>query len=199
MRDFISATSSRRRFLSEKSVVVMISVISAIFVFMTIATYVSYRRRTRRQVEHFSHLLNEVQKLRHAERVKHAIAKAEPATKEKELLAEADDDLFMARVIDYISAHLPNGDLGINEMAESLCMSSSTFRRRMYAITKGSPKMFIRVVQINKAKELLASTTLTIKEISVQCGYKEVNSFIRAFQSDTGVTPARWRDQNKTE
>ena len=105
----------------------------------------------------------------------------------------------MARVIDYISAHLPNGDLGINEMAESLCMSSSTFRRRMYAITKGSPKMFIRVVQINKAKELLASTTLTIKEISVQCGYKEVNSFIRAFQSDTGVTPARWRDQNKTE
>ena len=179
--------------------IILISVISAIFVFMTIATYVSYRRRTRRQVEHFSHLLNEVQKLRHAERVKHAIAKAGPATEEKELLAEADDDLFMARVIDYISAHLPNGDLGINEMAESLCMSSSTFRRRMYAITKGSPKMFVRVVQINKAKELLSSTTLTIKEISAQCGYKEVNSFIRAFQSDTGVTPAKWRDQCKTE
>ena len=179
--------------------IVSIAVICVLFLVLALASYLVHRRRQQKQVEHFSELLAEVQKLRQAERVKRVVESAEPPIEEKTRISEGDDELFLARVVEYISVHLESGDLNVDDMAEAMCMSVSTFRRRMTAVTDGSPKTFIRVIQINKAKDLLVNTTLSIKEIAALCGYKEVNSFFRAFRHDTGISPAKWRDQSQSE
>ena len=178
-----------------------IAVICVFFVILTIISYLVYIRRHKKQVEHFNELLMEVEKLRRAERVKQMVGNSEKAQADKDeaaQIADGDDELLLARVVEYVTSHLNTGDLNVDDVAESLCMSVSTFRRRMLAATNGSPKTFIRVIQINKAKDLLSASSLSVKEIAMQCGYKETNSFIRAFQHDTGMTPAKWREQSKT-
>jgi len=180
---------------------VTIAVICIFFVILAIISYLVYIRRHKKQVEHFNELLMEVEKLRRAERVKQMVGNSEKAQADKDeaaQIADGDDELLLARVVEYVTSHLNTGDLNVDDVAESLCMSVSTFRRRMLAATNGSPKTFIRVIQINKAKDLLSASSLSVKEIAMQCGYKETNSFIRAFQHDTGMTPAKWREQSKT-
>lgn len=167
--------------------IVSISVICTCFVLMALISYIFYRRRQKLQIEHFNNLLIEVERLRRQERAKQAV--------EKECTTESD--IFLARVVEYINNNLTTGKLTVEDMSDALCMSVSTFRRRMLTIIKGSPKTFVNTIRINKAKELLSSSSLPVNEIATRCGYKEANSFIRAFQRDTGISPAKWREKNK--
>lgn len=47
--------------------------------------------------------------------------------------------------------------------------------------------------RIQSACELLSSTNKTIEEISLQCGYKNVEHFIRQFKKSQNITPAKYR------
>ena len=44
-----------------------------------------------------------------------------------------------------------------------------------------------------RAKRLLSSTRLTIKEISTRCGYTNEYSFMRQFKEQVGKTPTEYR------
>lgn len=169
--------------------IVSISVICTFFVLMALISYIFYRRRQKLQIEHFNNLLIEVERLRRQQQAKQAV--------EKECTTESD--IFLVRVVEYINNNLTTDKLTVEDMSDALCMSVSTFRRRMLTITKGSPKAFINTIRINKAKELLSSSSLPVNEIATRCGYKEANSFIRAFQRDTGISPAKWREKNKQQ
>ncbi len=52
---------------------------------------------------------------------------------------------------------------------------------------------YITQLKIDKAKELLQTTTLPLKDIGEQIGYLNVSSFIRRFKQVTGLTPGEFR------
>ena len=52
---------------------------------------------------------------------------------------------------------------------------------------------FIRVVRMEKAKELLENTDLTVKDIAEKTGYTSANSFCRAFRRVTGMNTSEYR------
>ncbi|PAK54939.1 AraC family transcriptional regulator [Paenibacillus sp. 7541] len=51
-------------------------------------------------------------------------------------------------------------------------------------------------IRMNKAKELLACTNLTVSEISQRVGYLNITSFNRMFKKATGMTPGAYRRQH---
>lgn len=60
-------------------------------------------------------------------------------------------------------------------------------------ITGLTTKAFIDQFNIIEIKRYLASTTLPIKEISVNMGYWEVSNFVKFFKKHTGETPKAFR------
>ena len=48
-------------------------------------------------------------------------------------------------------------------------------------------------LRIQKAKELLSSTHLPLRDISEQVGYYNVSSFTRRFKLNQGITPSEYR------
>ena len=61
-----------------------------------------------------------------------------------------------------------------------------------------SPERFLAEVRLEKAKELLESSFLTVKEIMSEVGIADAGYFSRSFKAAYGVTPAKWREeQNK--
>ena len=182
--------------------VIIISLVCLLFLISAVVSYIIHLRRQRNQVQHFNSLLREVEQLRKQERMKLLI----DGSADKEIPArteEESDELFLARVVNYANSALPSGNLTIEGIANAMCMSPSTFRRRMIVATGGSPKVFIHAIQINKAKELLMMTPPpyggSVYSIAVACGYKDTNTFIRAFQRATGMTPKNWKEQNKQQ
>jgi len=46
---------------------------------------------------------------------------------------------------------------------------------------------------VSEARELLRSTTLSVKEIGYECGFNDEQYFCRLFKQQTGSTPSDFR------
>ena len=49
-------------------------------------------------------------------------------------------------------------------------------------------------LRVEKAKELLRSTSKPIEEICIEVGYENVSSFRRKFKKEEGMTPSQYRE-----
>ncbi|MBR2283584.1 MAG: substrate-binding domain-containing protein [Ruminococcus sp.] len=87
----------------------------------------------------------------------------------------------------------PEKPWNISEIAENLYLSKS-YLQKIYKTYFGK-SIIEEMIQfrIDKAKELLANTDMTVTEISKECGYSSYNYFVRQFKSSEGVSPSEYR------
>ena len=57
--------------------------------------------------------------------------------------------------------------------------------------------LYIRYAKVERAKLLLESTDLSVKELSERLAFNTVNYFIQCFRDTTGYTPAQYRKKHK--
>ncbi|WP_433241382.1 helix-turn-helix domain-containing protein [Streptosporangium sp. CA-135522] len=81
----------------------------------------------------------------------------------------------------------------IDDMARTAMFSKFHFSRVFQRVTGLSPGRFLSAVRLQEAKRLLASTTLTVTDISHRVGYSSVGTFSSRFTSSVGVSPSRYR------
>ncbi len=75
-------------------------------------------------------------------------------------------------------------------------MSVSWFARVFKRHTGTSPQQYLINVRINKAKELLVSSTYNISKIAEIVGYYNPLYFSRVFKKHTGCSPSEYRIRN---
>ena len=80
-------------------------------------------------------------------------------------------------------------------LARELGVSYTTFRRTFRQQTGVAPAQFQSAVRLNRARDLLSSTDLTVTEIAAQTGFDTVYYFSRAFKKKSGLTPKAYRVQ----
>ena len=56
---------------------------------------------------------------------------------------------------------------------------------------------YLTEYRIYIAKQLLEDTEKSILEIALECGFNEASYFIRIFKRQTGISPLKYRGQNK--
>lgn len=86
-----------------------------------------------------------------------------------------------------------NTSISPEEIAASLNMSYTWFRRIFRQYTGLAPAQYITQLKIQKAKELLSVTTLSVKEIALELGYESIDYFSTHFRKQTGQTPSQFR------
>ncbi|MBP1553556.1 MAG: helix-turn-helix transcriptional regulator [Oscillospiraceae bacterium] len=55
------------------------------------------------------------------------------------------------------------------------------------------PSDYLKIVRIEKAKEILTTTRYRVIDVALQVGYKDSSAFIRAFSGLVGMTPNQYR------
>ncbi len=83
----------------------------------------------------------------------------------------------------------------VGQMAEDMGMSRSGFQHTYKKFFGVSVMTDVIKSRVERAKELLVSTNLSIKEISVKCGYSNEYSFMRQFKEQVGQTPTEYRNR----
>jgi len=91
---------------------------------------------------------------------------------------------------------LPSGDVGIDIIASKLAMSKRTLQRKLTDEAETFQAILIKVRE-QLAQHYLEKSELSLGEISYLLGFKEPNSFIRAFNSWQGISPNIYRNQSK--
>lgn len=85
--------------------------------------------------------------------------------------------------------------LNVEEMARSLQLSSSHFIRSFKAQMGYSPLAYQTCLRMERAKDLLRSTTLRISEVAAKVGYQNPMYFSSTFKKHVGMTPLEYREK----
>jgi AraC-like DNA-binding protein len=84
--------------------------------------------------------------------------------------------------------------IGIDQLLEDIPMSYSKFRQEFKKATGLSPNQYYLNVRLNKAKELLSATSLSINEIAYHTGFESIFYFSKLFKKKNGISPKDYRN-----
>lgn len=88
---------------------------------------------------------------------------------------------------------MPDHVGNVDDLAAQAGMSRSGFQHLYKKLFGTTVIKDIIEGRTKRAKRLLSSTRLTIKEISTRCGYTNEYSFMRQFKEQVGKTPTEYR------
>lgn len=88
-----------------------------------------------------------------------------------------------------------NGDLGLDDLAAIAGCSPTHFSRAFKQSIGLAPFHWLNEQRIEKAKELLENSRLSLAEIALAVGFSAQPQFTTAFGRATGLTPGAWRKQ----
>ena len=91
---------------------------------------------------------------------------------------------------------LPSGEVGIDFVANKLAISKRTLQRKLTEEAETFQSILLSVRE-ELAQHYLQKSDMSLGEISYLLGFKEPNSFIRAFSNWKGVSPSFYRNQRK--
>ena len=73
-----------------------------------------------------------------------------------------------------------------------------TYYRNIFtAVFNMPPAKYIQSYRIDKAKELLVSTTLSLEEIAAKVGFANSSYLCKIFKSTTGMTPLAFAQKSR--
>ena len=121
------------------------------------------------------------------------ITEAEPKHSTETFREEKTEHEFVIKVREIVEANFTNYKFSVEQLCKQVFMSHSQLHRKLEALTGCSPNKFIRIVRLNKAKELLLNPSLSIAAIALDCGYNDPGYFARVFKQEVGTTPQEWR------
>lgn len=112
----------------------------------------------------------------------------------RELIA----DLYSLKSVtinEVVELHLFS-NLKLDQLAKLSNLSLSSFKREFKKEYNNSPTNYINSRRLEKAKEFLTLTSLTIREIAFEVGFQDSLYFTRLFRNKVGVPPSKYRSRN---
>jgi LacI family transcriptional regulator len=106
----------------------------------------------------------------------------------------AVEERELARVCRFIRQHACEG-INVATVAKSTSLSRRQLERRFKEQLGRTPHEEIMAVQIERVKQFLCETDMTLEEIAPRAGYTHKESLSAVFKRETGVTPGEFRRQ----
>jgi AraC family transcriptional regulator len=96
------------------------------------------------------------------------------------------------RVVEYIEAHL-EADLSLSELAGVVGMNVFRFVRAFKAATGQPPHRYLMQTRVDRAKELLRTSDLSVSDVALRTGFPNPSHFAVTFRRIAGSSPRAWR------
>ncbi len=101
-------------------------------------------------------------------------------------------DALVEKALDYISANIER-PFRVRELVAFCNVSPHTLADRFQKHLGITPVGEVRRQRIERAKSLLSDTESSVSDIAVQCGFKSLFHFSKAFKELTGISPSAFR------
>lgn len=110
--------------------------------------------------------------------------------KREDISSDHWNDEFIRKAIAKVEENLSRTDYNVETLSTDMCMSRSTFYRRLQELTGQSPTDFIRDIRLKKAATLLRQDShATISDIARKVGFSSPKYFSKCFREKFGVLP----------
>jgi LacI family transcriptional regulator len=104
-------------------------------------------------------------------------------------------DRDVAEAVRYIREHACE-EIRVDDVAGHVALSYTTLKRRFRRLLARSVHEEITRVRMQRARELLTETEMTLPQIAHAAGFRHPAHFGLMFKSETGMTPGQFRQEN---
>lgn len=104
----------------------------------------------------------------------------------------------VAKAKAYINANF-HKEISLDDVSREVDVSPYYFSKIFKEETGENFIEYVTGIRMEKAKELLESSTLSMKEICAQIGYADPNYFSRTFKKNVGLTPTEYKEGKGSE
>ncbi len=98
----------------------------------------------------------------------------------------------LQRIRELVHAKL-EGDLSLDEMAQSVGLSTAHFARMFRKSTGETPHQFVLRQRLERARAMLRAPRARVLDVAVACGFKTQQHFAQVFRDACGVSPTSYR------
>jgi AraC family transcriptional regulator len=98
----------------------------------------------------------------------------------------------LRKIKELIDANMED-DLSLDEMAQSVGLSTAHFARMFRKSTGETPHQFVRRQRVERAKSILRDHDTRVLDVAVTCGFKTQQHFAQVFRDLCGVSPTEYR------
>jgi len=135
------------------------------------------------------YLLANISSLIHnREKLRQTFAKSPFVAANTMALTKADEE-FIWKLNDIIQANLHNPEFSMEDMADALKMSRSSFYRKIKGVLDLSPNEYLRLERLKQAAQLLKEGKSRVNEICYTVGFNSPSYFSKCFLKQVGVLP----------
>lgn len=107
----------------------------------------------------------------------------------------SSEDLWLQEVVEVLAEKFADSSFGTKELATKLNMSRSKLFRQLKDRNQPPPSIYIRQFRLEKARNLILTTDLSISEISYLTGFNEPTYFSKVFKEMYQISPSDLRSQ----
>lgn len=95
--------------------------------------------------------------------------------------------------------NISNSDFDISEEVNKIGFNTDYFRRCFKEDFGKTPLEYLTELRLSLAKKLLLQMSFQgVENVAVQCGYKDIYYFSKAFKKYVGISPSEYRKKNST-
>ena len=98
----------------------------------------------------------------------------------------------LRRIKELVDAKIED-DLSLDEMAQSVDLSTAHFARMFRRSTGETPHQYVLRQKIERAKAMLTAPAARVLDVAVACGFKTQQHFAQVFRGICGVSPTEYR------
>lgn len=109
--------------------------------------------------------------------------------------ADQETDKFVQNVQQYITEHLESDGLNRNSIAAFVHMNPDYLSCLFHTKFHQTLSSYLNTARIDRAKDLLLHSSLSLNEISEKTGFSNSSYFHKQFKKATGLTPQQFRAQ----
>lgn len=108
-----------------------------------------------------------------------------------------EDEEFLNKLNMLIHENMAGGELSIKFLTDKLAMSRVSLYNKVKFLTGLGVNDYINRLRIEKSVFLLTNTNMNINEISYEVGFSYPRYFSTSFKQIKGMTPTRFKEENK--
>jgi len=102
------------------------------------------------------------------------------------------DQQFLEKIVQIVESKLNDAQFNIDDVADSIGMSRSTFYRKFKSLTGTPPVEFVRETRLRKGKELLDAGEDNVSIVAYTVGFNNPKYFSSCFKAQYQQTPSEY-------
>ena len=102
------------------------------------------------------------------------------------------DEEFMKKVMNSIEKNMSNADYSVDDLSHDVDLHRTNVYKKIQFITGKTPLMFIRLMRLKRAHQLMSQGGVMVSQVAYQVGFNNPKIFSRYFKEQYGMYPSEY-------